>query len=139
VGDSEKSSEALLRFEHPQGGLAVVLDDDDRVAYAYLIEDDQIVGDVWLYNVLEPPETVNWEDTSAMPFLNPRDLCKSEKARRLTSQSSVQCAWFDTGVEVRVDGVLWARLERGSKPGWSRLAARPGPLAIPLNSPPRGG
>jgi hypothetical protein len=136
VGDSQKSSEVLLRFDHSETGIAVVLEDDDRVAYAYLLEGDRVVGDVWLYNVLEPPETTNWEDTSAMPFLNPRDLCQPEKPQRLTSNSRIQCVWFDTGVEVSVDGVLWARLERGSKPGWSRLAARPGPLAIPLDSPP---
>ncbi|MDI1432822.1 hypothetical protein [Polyangium sorediatum] len=134
MDDSTKSNEVLLRFDHPDGSLAVVLDDDNRVAYAYLLEDEEVVGDVWLYNVMEAPDTVNWEDSSPMPFLNPRDYCKSEKVRRLTPQSAVQCAWFDAGVEVSIDGIRWARIERGSKPGWSRLAAQPGPLAIPLEA-----
>jgi len=134
VDDSTKSDDLLLRFDDPNGRLAVVLEDDNRVAYAYLLEDEQVVGDVWLYNVVESPDAVNWEDSSAMPFLNPRQYCKPEQTPRLTSHSAVECTWFDAGVEVSVDGVPWARLEGGSKPGWSRLAAQPGPLALPLGT-----
>lgn len=38
----------VRRFAH--GGWTVVVEDDDRVAYAYLLHEGRIVGDVWLYN-----------------------------------------------------------------------------------------
>ena len=47
-------------------------------------------------------------------------------------RANVECRWFAVGAEVRIDGILMARLESGSKPGWSRLARCAGPLARPL-------
>jgi len=134
VDDSRMSNEVLLRFDDAGSGRALILEDDGRVAYAYLLDNEKLVGDVWLYNVIEAPITVNWDDESQMPFLNPRQFCRSESIPRLQQQSIVECAWFDKGVEVTIDGTLIARLESGAKPGWSRLARQPGPLAKPLGS-----
>ena len=50
---SNTSNELVLRYDEPDGGRSVVLEDDGRVAYAYLLEKDTIVSDVWLYNVAE--------------------------------------------------------------------------------------
>lgn len=129
---STTSNSLVLRFESPASKLALVIEDDDRVAYAYLLEGDEIVADVWLYNVEETPESVNWRDRSRMPFLNPRRFCRDIECPRIAADSHVNCQWTDGGVEVSVEGVLMAKLERGSKPGWSRLAAIRGPLAKPL-------
>jgi hypothetical protein len=109
-----------------------VLEDDGRVAYAYLLKDRKIVADVWLYNVGESPESTNWRDKSAMPFLNPRGFCSDGKLPRLDSATNIDCSWFVDGVEVRVDGRLVARLVAGVHPGWSYLARLAGPLAKPL-------
>jgi hypothetical protein len=49
---------------------SVIIEDDGRVAYAYLMKDENIIGDVWLYNQLDAPENTNW-DHKKMPFLNP--------------------------------------------------------------------
>jgi len=131
--DASTTSEGfLLRIDDADSGRAVVLDDDGRVAYAYLISNEKTVGDVWLYNVAETPETVDWKDSSQMPFLNPRKYCRDEAAPRLHSRANVDCTFVEMGVEVRIDGILMARLETGSKPGWSRLALCAGPLARPL-------
>jgi hypothetical protein len=109
-----------------------VLEDDGRVAYAYLLENEEIVGDVWLYNVHEAPEAIDWNDRSAMPFANPTRYCAEERLPRITERSAVSCAWSKLGVDVAVDGIDVAHLECGSKPGWSKLAAEAGPLAKPL-------
>ena len=134
MGDSRTSSGVLLRFDEPSASRSVVLEDDGRVAYAYLLDEEAIVGDVWLYNVAETPDSVDWKDQSKMPFLNPRSLCKSEDVPRLDPNSSIFCRWSKSGVEIAIDGVLMARLKHGAKPGWSRLALRAGPLAKPLES-----
>ena len=128
-----KNESLLMRFDAPGSTLSLMLEDDGKVAYAYLLEGDEIVGDVWLYNVVESPDEVEW-DPAAMPFLNPRKFCREDSVQRMREESLVDCKWFNRGVEVSIDGVLMARLEIGAKPGWSKLAACPGPLANPLES-----
>lgn len=131
-----KSDDLALRFDAPEGGRAVVLEDDGRVAYAYLLDDEKIVADVWLYNVAPTPDEPEWRNPSRMPFLNPLGFC-APHAFRLSRQTSVECRWLGDGtVEVVFDRVLFARLRHGSKPGWSRFAAQPGPLAKPLDDAP---
>lgn len=126
------TSEVLLRFDEPDGNRSVVLEDDGRVAYAYLLEGDSVAGDVWLYNVGEDPDAVDWRDRSAMPFRNPARYCTGETLPRLRADSEIDCSWSDQGVTVSIDGSVWARLKKGSKPGWSRAARLDGPLARPL-------
>jgi len=132
VEDSRRNDGALLRFDAPDANVAVVLEDDGKVAYAYLLESETVTADVWLYNVAETPHAVDWQDQAGMPFLNPREFCKDEQVPRLREDAKVNCKWLERGVEVSIDDVLVARLKHGSKPGWSKLAARPGPLANPL-------
>ncbi|MBN4055074.1 hypothetical protein JYT15_01045 [Acidimicrobium ferrooxidans] len=124
----------MVRIDESAGPRCVVLEDDGRVAYAYLLDNESIVGDVWLYNVVEDPEAVDWQDQSAMPFLNPAQYSTSEVLDRIRDDSDVCCFWAAQGVAVTVGGVLWAHLESGSKPGWSRKAKVSGPLAKPLKS-----
>jgi hypothetical protein len=123
-----------LRFDAPDGNRTVVLEDDGKVAYAYLLEHDEVVGDVWLYNVATTPDTVDWKDRNAMPFLNPRKYCLDGHGPTLRNDSAVICHWSDDSVDVVIEGVRMARLARGAKPGWSRLASARGPLAQPLDN-----
>ncbi|HEU4408221.1 MAG TPA: hypothetical protein VFS43_23365 [Polyangiaceae bacterium] len=132
MADSRVPSDLLLRFDAPDGRRAVVLEDDGRVAYAYLLQEESVVGDVWLYNVAEAPTAVDWKDRSAMPFLNPKKFCAQANVPRLSETSKVECRWRESGVDVSVNGLLIARIDRGSKPGWSRGAGLAGPLAKPL-------
>ncbi|MFO0589032.1 MAG: hypothetical protein U0441_15890 [Polyangiaceae bacterium] len=134
MADSKMKTEVLLRFEDPRTNRALVLEDDGRVAYAYLLDQERIVGDVWLYNVSEAPESEKWKDQTERPFLNPKSFCNAKTVPRLSEDASISCKWFERGVEVLVDAVLVARLEQNAKPGWSRLASRPGPLAKPLDA-----
>jgi hypothetical protein len=122
-------------FRHlqaPSGDLSLVIDDDGRVAYAYLRLGEQIVGDVWLYNVLPTPESVNWADRSQMPFLNPRPFCCDEAPARLNDDSRIEVRWLADGAELFVDEELTARIHVGDKPGQSRFAVKANPLARPL-------
>jgi len=123
------AGEVLRRFNEPEGNRSVVLEDDGRVAYAYLLEGDSVAGDVWLYNVGQDPDAVDWRDRSALPFLNPARYCTGERVPRLRAGSNIDCKWSDQGVTVSIDGVVWAHLQRGAKPGWSRAARVDGPLA----------
>lgn len=130
-----RSDDNLLCFASPDGIRDVVLEDDGRVAYAYLRESKRICADVWLYNVGASPLKADWEESSEPPFRNPAFLAHDNHLPRLSSKSLVECIWSAQGVAVSVDGVVWAKLEVGSKPGWSRLARRDGPLAkvlVPL-------
>jgi hypothetical protein len=60
VTDADPSEEGpWFGIDEPGGDRQVVLEDDGRVAYAYLLERDAIVADVWLYNIGEDP--VDWQ------------------------------------------------------------------------------
>ncbi len=102
------------------------------VAYAYLIVGGELLGDVWLYNVGGDPQTVDFKRRDEMPFRNPARFCASPSLPRLGATTELRCEWDARGVVLSVDGVPWARLDAGSKPGWSRGAAVAGPLAKPM-------
>jgi hypothetical protein len=122
--------ERLFAYQDPSRPQRVVIEDDDRVAYAYLLRGETIVSMVWLYNVGTSPVTVDPEDTNSMPFQNPAKYCSSSKALpRLSARSPLRCEWSDSGVSIFLDNRFIARLEAGVEPGWSILAAKNGPLA----------
>jgi hypothetical protein len=126
--------ESVLRHcEIPGSDLSVTLEDDARVAYAYLQRRGEIVSDVWLYNVEEPPDESAWQDKTQLPFLNPRKYCKQVVVERITQRSKISCTVVSESVEVRIDDKLIARLKPGVKPGWSKFAAIDSPLARPLD------
>lgn len=132
--EDQSGADVLLRVDEPNGVRAVVIEDDGAVAYAYLLERGEIVGDVWLYNVGDAPGEADWSDRSKMPFRNRSTFTEgAPSAPRLTNEAAVRCTWSEEGVEVYVDDVRWARLERGARPGWSRFVTRAGPLARPLD------
>jgi hypothetical protein len=123
----------LARYDISGTTLSVIIDDDGKVAYAYLSDSGQIASDVWLYNVAPTPHQVDWHDKTQMPFLNPKRFCKEvESLPRITEQSDVVCAVQGDSVEVKLNGRVIARLQAGARPGWSILAGREGPLAHPL-------
>lgn len=124
-----RNEPALLRFEAPDGRRDVVIEDDGRVAYAYLREEGRICADVWLYNVGESPTSPDWEGEHEPPFRNPVQFANENDLGRFSDTSSVSCEWSNEGVRISVDGIVWAELVRGSKPGRSRLAKVDGPAA----------
>ncbi len=123
----------IRRCEIAGTPFTVIVEDDGRVAYAYLKVGEKMVSDVWLYNVAETPERVDWRDKAQLPFLNPKGFCHERTFARITEQSNVACTVEADQVEVTLDGQLIARLKANARPAWSKLASRKGPLALPLD------
>lgn len=125
------SNECLLRFNGDEGQ-ALVVEDDGRVAYAYLMVDERVAGDVWLYNRVATPTSIDWRNKEELPFLNPEKYALESNGFTIDSSSDCSCQWTPNQVDLLVGGVWVARLKVGAKPGWSFLARIPGPLARPI-------
>lgn len=115
---------------------SVVITDDGRVAYAYLYEGEDIIGDVWLYNQQEPPDISFWREED-MPFLNPKEYLSTNAAiKPIQHQSDIRCEWTDSKEDGVIEAGIYihdkfiAAVALGSKPGWSVLVAKDGPLAL---------
>jgi hypothetical protein len=119
------------RFADAQGRCAVLVEDDGRVAYAYLLDPDGVVcGDVWLYNRCEAPLEPEWRNRGLAPFANPVGYAVAAPLFPLPQTGSeIQVEWSGDHADVMVDGTLVARLAQGLRPGFSIQALKDGPLA----------
>jgi hypothetical protein len=119
-------------------GYSVVVDQDEKVAYAYLRHNGRIIGDVWLFNVQPTPAEPEWRDRRNAPFLNPADFVVASQWKPHVSSLEVTPTLGGdrelANVQVKVEGRVLAVLKPGAKPGWSANAIKPGPLAKPLDS-----
>jgi hypothetical protein len=128
------------RFLSPDGHAAVVVEDDGRVAYAYLCDAaGAIRADVWLYNRCPAPLEPEWSDRNAAPYANPIafiDQTTDFSPPRSAADVAVEWSWQERALTANIflSRTLSARLMHGSKPGWSRLAAKDGPLALRLRN-----
>lgn len=115
---------------------SIIIEDDGRVCYAYLYEGEDLIGDVWLYNQQQAPTTSFWR-TEDMPFLNPTEyISRDSDIKPIINESEVRVEW----TESRDDGLIEvgiyildkfiASIASGSKPGWSVLVIKNGPLAL---------
>ena len=95
------------RYVGSNSGYVVVVDDDGRVGYAYLINfDGRICADVWLYNRCGAPIEPEWNDPSKAPFANPIGYAMSEMLFPLTSlEKGVSIVWSSRGAKIVVDGL----------------------------------
>lgn len=121
----------IVEFSDSQSDLRVVIEDNGVVCYAYLLEGEDIAGDVWLYNVGADPIEVDWSMRSRMPFQNPARCCRREALGGF-DRSRARCLWKDGTARVFVDDQLWAEVGKGDRPGRSFLAAVASPVALPL-------
>jgi hypothetical protein len=113
---------------------SVVIEDDGRVAYAYLRNGEEIIGDIWLYNQSPSPLDPKWEFDEENPFLNPQEFIK-ENIAPLLDDDEVDLIWKlsdDTEVlhevEVIIRNRLIVKLSPGSCPGYSNFVIKDGPL-----------
>lgn len=119
----------------PDSRYSVVIEDDGKVVYAYLRDAGEMVADVWIQNVDEAPERPEWDDPANAPFANPREYCRSHQPPVVRDPADdLTLEWIHAdgnviAVLVKIRGTTVARLEPGSKPGWSRFAKKDGPLA----------
>jgi hypothetical protein len=138
MSPSSKIEPFILHFESPFGSDYLLIEDDGRVCYAYayaLDGDDQILGDVWLYNRCATPDAPEWDKPDDLPFANPREFVATDlDFQPPASPSDISVSWLPTAagdfhVQVYIRDQLIARLGHGTKPGWSILAGKDGPLA----------
>lgn len=123
----------LLEYRNDEIGAKVIFDDDGKTGYAYLIFDEDIVSDVWLYNVVEAPQCPEWSDSDQMPFANPAGCVSEEIFEPINDPDQIALNWVlgSDGlrqVNVILRGMKHAVLRPGAKPGWCRLAARASPI-----------
>ncbi|WP_200951633.1 hypothetical protein [Duganella sp. Root1480D1] len=130
-----------VEFRDGASRQVLVVDDDGRVAYAYLMAaDGKISSDVWLYNRCAAPMEPEWTSPENMPFANPVDYVNGDLEFSLpTHPSQLSVEWSMRGgksfARVFVREGLVAELTDGAKPGWSLLAKKDGPLAKVLEIP----
>lgn len=112
---------------------SVVIEDDELVAYAYLLNGEIIVGDIWLYNQAPTPVNTIWNEED-MPFLNPSEFVK-HNIEPITDKNEISLKWV-LKIDMEVDYVLIeirkeliAKLSEGANPGWSNCVIKDGPLA----------
>lgn len=109
--------------------------DDGRVAYAYLLEGEDVIGDVWLYNQQQAPIVSFWQPED-MPFLNPAEyLAENASIKPIEQESEIRTEWTESKDDGLIEVAVYIRdkfiasVAVGSKPGWSVLVAKDGPLA----------
>jgi hypothetical protein len=114
---------------------SIVVEDDGRVAYAYLVENEEdITGHVWLYNQLATPTNTVWIE-SEMPFLNPIEYIGSnQNTKPLTESSEIVVRWELSQNNIIIANLyirdtLIAKLSPQDFPGWSTMVIKDGPLA----------
>jgi len=125
----------LCVFTSDDGNRSVVIEDDGRVGYAYLLDRDKhICGDVWLYNRCPTPIEPEWHDREGAPYANPVPFVDDREIFALPRSAddfSVEWKCKDGSyfAWVYIKATLAAILAGGHKPGWSVLVAKDGPLA----------
>jgi hypothetical protein len=129
----------LICIDHETFPFSVVVEDDGRVAYAYLLQEAAIIGDVWLYNCGIAPTEPEWWDRSKAPFVNPQGFAIECDVTPIAAAEELRISWIDKGdaldrAELYLRDELLAVLAPGAKPGWCRNALKEGPLAKTLSA-----
>lgn len=137
-GQTGDPGDLQIVVRHPHLDCAVVIEQDAKVAYAYLTDAGHIVGDVWLYNRGEAPREPEWSDMARLPFANARAFTADGDVPEVRFPTDITCTWTEVApgavqADISIGGEWFARLRTGSKPGWSKLAQRDGPLARRLD------
>lgn len=115
----------------------VVIEDDGKVAYAYLLKEKEIIGDVWLYNQQETPEVTSWKNKEDLPFINPKEFignCKMVKP--VQSPKEITITWkYESDLKeakIYINNELVAILIPEMCPSFSTRVCKDGPLARKL-------
>lgn len=103
---------------------SVIIEDDTIVAYVYLMLGEEIIGDVWLYNRITPPENYKWSREN-LPLLLPPRLIKGKQILidppattdfKLKWEGNEQSNLLEVQVTLHERKVI---LKPGELPGWS--------------------
>jgi hypothetical protein len=118
---------------------SAVIEDDGKVCYAYLMEHQNIIGDIWLYNSAPTPSVADWSNRDEMPFPNSAQFTDLERMPQpINDPAEVKIHWtmningFIEDASIFIQGRLVAKMKPGFKPGWSTVVLKDGPLANKL-------
>jgi hypothetical protein len=128
----------ILEWKNKNGLYSAIFEDDGKVAYGYLLYENTMVGDVWIYNCSDAPSEPEWTLPDNIPFANPKTFILDEKFTPVKDKSEITISWVEkentpTSVLIYIRGNLIAKVQHGSKPGWCKLAKKNGPLALVFN------
>ena len=118
-----------------QKDYSVIIEEDHNAVYGYLIRNEQIISDVWLYNVGNSPDFVDWDNPELMPFPSPFGLSKTDnEIIRIKNERSIRVEWGRNEISkvqasIYYENVLVAVLVEGEFPGKSINAKSDSPLA----------
>lgn len=120
-------------FSDPISKYTLTIEDNGSVAYAYLLDGDEIVSDVWLYNHGLPSDRADWNNPKGGPFKNVFPYIAHGIFKPLTDATEMRVEWLHEGdscigVKLFVRGELFAFLKPGERPGQSKLIEKDGPL-----------
>lgn len=132
-------NETVIKFENEDRCCSLFFEDNGRVAYAYLIKDDEVIADVWLYNYGRPPTVPEWHDRNKMPFKNPLPYVEEAIFPPVKKEADIAVQWIESSQGTKIAQVIirnevHAYLRPGAKPGWSKLAVKDSPLAKTIDS-----
>jgi hypothetical protein len=126
----------ILDFASPCGHYLLTIEDDGKVAYAYLKEKESraIVGDVWLYNRCRAPAIPEWTDRAKVPFANPQAYVRESAGMvERVRVADLLVDWEGAGTAVvayiYLLGDLLAVVGVGDRPGCARCATASNRLA----------
>jgi hypothetical protein len=135
MGESSQAPGFLRQYFSENHEYSVLVEDDGRVSYAYLLDaDGKICGDVWLYNRCLPPNEPEWTDREEAPYANAAAYIDDAVELTLPASADEILIEWDRRKDqclaaIFVRAKLVAKVGDGTKPGWSVLAAKDGPLA----------
>jgi hypothetical protein len=121
----EKSNMFVQFNSEIENRYSVIIDEDHNTVYGYLMREEEIVSDVWLYNVGDSPEFVDWENPELMPFPSPIGLSvPNSETIRIIDTSLIDVKWgYSKSKKVKAfiyyNGSLFARLSEDDFPGES--------------------
>lgn len=119
----------------------LLVEDDDRTCYAYLLCAGVVVSDTWISNRVRAatPEWTLPNARALMPFTNPVPFvdCVDYGIRELDREAlNVDFGGANDAitVHIRAANEIVAVVCASTKPGWSALAMSDGPCARALSS-----
>lgn len=119
-------------FYNKDENYSVIVEANSKVCYAYLLSNDEIIGDVWLGNQIPISNEIDFSDPSQMPFPNPEEYLLNPK-ELIEDFEPILIDWeiFSSTKKVIVyfHNDTKVMLKEGAKPGWSNKVKKSGPLA----------
>ena len=141
--NTNRNEELFLQWHFAEYNADVIIEECHGAVYAYLLKNNQIVSDVWLYNLCTTPSDPPWKNDKGRgaPYLNSKQYTNDtifvpsdpELHLFITVQNDVD-SLLQAKISIQLTHekdsiVLLAILSEGNKPGMCANAKMDGPLA----------